>query len=146
MSDSDLSFSVIGFPSGSVRGVEERLEPIKIDNALRRTVNAALVDFSDSAFQKYQVQVTLPAAVNTSPAALSGIWIGQQVTVDCVSRLIYEDTTAGAGERTAVPGSEITEGGFVSYRPRLTMLVVDWSIVTDEAGAAIGWTLYLEEV
>ena len=141
-----LVFSGMGFPPGSVRGVEEQLAPVAQDGALRRTVNGELRDFSDTAFRKYSVQVTVPAAMNTGAAAFSGVWTGVQFTVDCVTRLIYADTTDGAPERTAVPGSEVVADGFVSYRPRLTMMVVDWTIATDEWGAATGWALQLEEV
>ncbi len=38
-----------------------------------------------------------------------------------------------------------TEGGFVFYRPRLAMRVLSFDLDRDAWGAAVAWTMTLEE-
>ena len=63
------------------------------------------------------------------------------MTVDCVAELVYAD--GGSPARTVA--SSRTDGGFVFYCPRLTMRVLSFEIDRDEWGAAVAWTLTLEE-
>ncbi len=138
--DTDLVLTGIGVVPYSARGLTERLQPTGA-GAVRRTVNGTLVDVSDSLFRKYSLSLS---ASDQEPPAFDGIWRGLQITVDCVSRLAY--VTGGSPGRTIVPGSSVVVGGFTTYRPRLTMLVVDWSQDKDEWQAGVGWSLDLEEV
>ena len=50
----------------------------------------------------------------------------------------------GKKQSIAIP-SEFP-GGFLTYRPFLTMLVKDYYLETDEWGLTVGWRLELEEV
>jgi hypothetical protein len=109
---------------------------------LRRTINGTLIDLAPPQFRKYASEIT--GNDQTSPA-LSGVWPGRQVVVDCVSELSYA-TTGGAPERTVVPGSSRVDGDYTFYRPRLTFRVTDYSQDTDEWGAVVSWSLSLEEV
>ena len=138
--DTDLVLSGLGVTPYSARGLTERLEPIDA-GAVRRTVNGTLVDVSDTAFRKYSLSLS---ASDQEPPAFDSVWRGMEVTVDAVSRLAY--ATGGSPGRTIVPGSNVVVGGFTTYRPRLTMLVVDWSQDKDEWQAGVGWSLDLEEV
>ncbi len=138
--DTDLVIVGLGIVPYSARGLTERLEPIDA-GAVRRTVNGTLVDVSDTAFRKYGLSIS---ASDQEPPALDGAWRGLQVVVDAVSRLAY--ATGGSPGRTIVPGSSVVVGGFTTYRPRLTMLIVGWSQDRDEWQAGVGWSLDLEEV
>jgi hypothetical protein len=134
----DLVIAGIGLPAASIRGVTQTLEPIAPSAQLMRTVNGTLVDVSASAFRKYASTIR---CADQAPPALDGIWPGQQVTVDCVAELVYAE--GGSAERTVA--SRRTDSGYVYYRPRLTMRVLSFEIDRDEWGAAVGWTMTLEE-
>jgi hypothetical protein len=126
----------------SARGLDQVLEPIPQASAMRRTVNGALVDLSVPQMRKYRSTITCN---DMNAPAIDDVWPGQQVTVDCVAELAYV-TSGGSADRTVVPGSSRTSGDFTFYRPRLTMRVRSFQTTTDEWGAAVGWTLELEEV
>lgn len=143
MTDTVLTITALGLPSYSTRGATQTLQPIEAARSMRRTVNGVLVDLSVSELRKYRSTIQCS---DMRPPAFSGIWPGQTVVVDCISELAYEDTTDAAPERTVVTGSSRTEGSFVFYRPQLTMKVMDFRTDTDEYGAAVGWTIDLEEV
>ena len=138
--DTDLVLTGLGVVPYSARGLRDNLRPIDA-GALRRTVNGTLKDVTDTAFRKYRISLS---ASDQEPPALDSAWRGMEVTVDCVSKLAY--ATGGSPGRTVVPGSSYTEGAFTIYRPRLTMLIVDWTQDRDEWEAGVSWSLDLEEV
>lgn len=140
MSDTDLVLTGIGISPFSARGLRDNLRPIDSGD-LRRDVNGALVDVTDTRFRKYLVSIT---GSDQEPPGFDGIWRGMPVTVDALSKLSYP--TGGSPGRTVVPGSSVVNGAFTVYRPRLAMLVADWTLDRDEWGAVIGWSLDLEEV
>ena len=133
-----LVIAAAGVPPYSARGLTQTLVPL--GGAMRRTINGTLTDVSASQFRKYSSVIT---CTDQQPPAMSGVWPGQTLTVDCVAELSYL-TATGSPERTVV--ATRTEGLFTFYRPRLTMKVADWNTRTDEYGARIGWELTLEEV
>lgn len=137
-----LVMTGIGVAPYSARGLEQTLQPINAAGQLRRTINGALVDLSESQLQKFTS--TISGSDHLSPA-LNGVWPGRTVTVDCIKELGYL-TEDGSPDRPVVPGSSRTEGDFTYYRPRLTMKVVDWQGREDEYGRQVNWTLQLEEV
>lgn len=137
-----LSISGINIPPYSARGISQTLAPIAGAANLRRTVNGTLVDLSASQFRKYASTIS---CTDQQHPALNGVWPGVQVTVDCICELSYL-TSGGSADRTVVPGSSRTEGLYTFYRPRLIMRVLSYDIQTDEWGAAVGWSLELEEV
>jgi hypothetical protein len=149
MSSTVLTINGVGLPSAAARGIRQTLQPIDGATSLRRTVNAELIDVSDSMFRKYRSTITGDDQV---PPALDGVWPGMTVTVGCAVELVVEGsgTTTSTTEpeygRPAVAGSVRHEGGYTYYRPELTMLVVDFNVDHDEWGAQTGWTLALEEV
>lgn len=140
MTDTLLVLSGMGVAPYSARALTQTLQPIAQAAQQRRTVNGALVDVSASQFQKYRSTIT---CTDQASPALEGVWPGAELVVDCVAELSYE-TMTGAPAREVVASREAD--GFTFYRPRLTMLVTDFSVQTDEWGASVGWTLGLEEV
>jgi hypothetical protein len=138
-----LRLSPIGIPPYSARGISETLEHIEAAASMRRTVNGTLVNLSAAQFRKYRA--TISCRDMDSPA-LDGVFPGQQLTVDCITELVFLDGTDASANRTAVSGSEREENGFNYYRPQLTMMVESYRIDTDEWGAAVGWTMVLQEV
>ncbi len=135
----DLVITGIGLPAASIRGVTQTLRPIDAAGQTMRTVNGALVDLSVATFRKYASTITCRDQV---PPALSGVWPGALVTVECVAELVYE-TATGSPERTVVASR--VDGDFTFYRPLLGMRVLGYSIDHDEWGAAVGWSMELEE-
>ena len=136
-----LVISAMGVPPYSARGLTQTLEPIEQAAQLRRNVNGSLRDVSAAQFHKYRSVVS---CTDQQSPALDNVMPGTQVTVDCVSELSY--AAGGSASRTIVSGSQRSESGFVFYRPRLAMMVTNFTQQTDEYGAAVGWTLELEEV
>lgn len=139
----NLNF-VSGFDASeyAVRGLTQTLEPIDAIKQVRRTVNGTLEDVSASQFQKYKSTITVPDQL---PPAFDGVWPGQQIVVDCVSELSYL-TSGGSPAKTVVAGSSRTEGTFTFYRPQIIFLITNFQAQTDEYGAAVTWTLEMEEV
>lgn len=143
-----LAINGISFPRASARGMTQTLAPIVQASQLQRTVDGDLDDLSLDQFQKYASEITCR---DYNAPALDGIFPGRQIVVDCIPELAYEPPTDEVvlGEnanRDVVPGSAREEDGFVFYRPRLTMRVIDFQMTRDEYGSTMGWTLRLEEV
>lgn len=136
-----LVISGIGVSPYSARGLSQTLEPIQTGNEVLRTINGSLIDMSAPQFRKYKSTIT---GNDQEPPALDDVWAGLAVQVDCVSTLSYL-TLGGTPGRPVVPGSSRVSGLFTIYRPRLQMVVMSFSQNEDEYGAAIGWTLNLEE-
>ena len=137
-----LTLSGIGVPPYSARGASQMLEPIGSSQQLRRTINGELIDISRAEFRKYRSTIS---CVDQQPPAIDGVWPGRVLTMGCISELSYL-TAGGVPARPVVAGSSRTEGSYTFYRPSLTMRVVAFSQDTDEYGAAVSWSLQLEEV
>jgi hypothetical protein len=128
-------------PPFSARGLTQTYSVIDAGKVQKRTINGALHDLSLPQFQKYRSTIT--CADHRVPA-LDGVFPGMQVTVSCVFELAY--ASGGTPQRDVVPGSAREENGFVFYRPRLVMRVIDYRIEHDEWDASFNWSLDLEEV
>lgn len=139
--DTLLVLSGMGVPRYSARGVTQTLEPIEQAAHLERSINGQMIDFSYEPFRKYKTQIT---GSDQRPPACSGLWPGKLITVDCVVELSAVESLPP--ERTPVEDSVYTEEGFTFYRPRLTMIVMSFSVDADEWSAGIGWNLVAEEV
>lgn len=135
-----LVLSPEGVPPYSARGLTQTLTPIQAAANYRRTVNGNLMDLSLAQFRKYAS--TISCEDQESPA-MDAVPIGAVVVVDCVAELAYL-TAGGAPARTVVASR--TSGLHTLYRPRLTMMVTAKSQETNEWGAAVSWSLELEEV
>ena len=137
-----LVISPFGAPPFSARGLTQTLEPIAQALNVRRTVNGRLVNLSPTQFQKYKSKITCN---DMRAPALDGVFSGALVTIDCVAELAYR-TVGGTPQRTIVDSSSRVEGDFTYYRPRLDMMVITFATQEDEWGAAVSWSIDLEEV
>lgn len=140
-----LRLDPISVPPYSARGVTQSLDPIDGAAQIARTVNGALVDLSDPNFRKYRSTIS---CTDMDQPALDGVWPGMILTVDCVIELSYL-TASGSPARTVASTTDDpatrTEGLHTFYRPRLTMMVMNYSKTFDEWGAESGWSIDLEE-
>jgi len=136
-----LRLAGIGVPPYSARGLQQTLQPIDEAANIVRTINAALVDLSAPQFQKYKSTIT---GSDQKPPAVDGVWPGKVIIVDCIPELCTDEY--GTPSRIVVEGSDHEEAGFLFYRPRLTMMVLGFTMTTDEYGAQVSWTMDLEEV
>lgn len=135
----DLVISGIDLPPASIRGVRQTLDPLDQATHIMRTVNGAALDLSAPQFRKYRSTITCE---DQQVPALDGVWPGKVVTVDCIAELAYR-TIGGTPVRPVV--SSRVDGDFTFYRPRLTMVVMVYSVDHDEWGASESWQLELEE-
>lgn len=148
-----FALSGVGVPPYSARGLVQTFQPINQATSLRRTINGELLDLADSDFRKYSTKVT---GKDQQPPAVEGVWPGLTVQVDCLFELCkvsgtdeeteYTDGTEQTFERPFVPGSIRHESGFTFYRPRLTCRITDFQVTKDEYGAAVDWSMDLEEI
>lgn len=136
-----LSFSGMGIPPYSARGLTQSLEPIGEASQLRRTINGSLKDLSVSQFRKYKSVIS---GDDQQPPAFAQRWPGNTIIVDCIAELAYETDSAEVPEREIV--SSRTEGDFTFYRPRITFRIVSFSMDADEWEAGVKWKLELEEI
>ena len=129
----------------SARGLKGTLQPIDaaqgIDK-LRRTVNGTLISIAAPQMWKYRLEVQ---GEDVAPAALDGLWVGMQASVDCHVELAFL-TAGGSASRPMVPGSDWIDGDYTYYRPQLVMLIVELETSRDEWGASVSWSMTLEEV
>jgi len=133
----------VGVPPYSARGLSQSLEPIDQASQMKRTVNGSLDDISFPLFQKYKSTIS---GTDQRPPNFDGRWPGRVVTVDCIAELSYTPDEGDTPQRVVVPGSSRIEGAHVTYRPRLTMRIINFNMNKDEYGAQIDWSLDLEEV
>lgn len=136
-----LSLVGMGVPPYSARGLTQSLTPIGEAAHLARTINGELLDLSYEPFQKYRSTIT---GADQRPPAVDGVWPGKLVIVDCISEL----TVLGGppfGREPVDYTSIRSENGFSTYRPRLVMMVTNWTMEGDEWAAGVTWTLDLEE-
>jgi hypothetical protein len=136
-----LQISVMGVPLYSARNLSQTLEPIDASKNIRRSINGLLLDVNHSQFHKYKSKIT---CTDARTPAIDGIWPGLTVTVDCVAYLCYPN--GGTPQRLVISGCQFTEGSFVFYRPRLTMLVTSSTMQVDEWAGTVPWELDLEEI
>lgn len=136
-----LVLTGIGVHPYSARGLQQTLAPIEEASQIFRTINGELIDFGYMPMQKYKSTIT---GNDQRAPVVDGVWPGTTVVVDCISTLTRVEGAPPA--RTVVAGSEVTEAGYVSYRPRLTMMVVGFDMQENEYDAGVGWKMELEEI
>lgn len=151
MSDDDIPINAFtnlkmtgdGVQPYATRGATQTLNPIQQATQLDRTVNGKLVNIAfDDGFQKFAS--TISCNDQTAPA-FEKSWPGLTVTVECISELSYK-TDGGSPSRTVVTGSSRTDGDYTFYRPSLIMMIIGYTMQTDEYGAAVSWSMQLEEI
>ena len=169
MMESALTIEILGkgelFTPHSVRECTQTLTPIP-QGSLRRTINGKLVWIGSQTHRKFRSVISCK---DQAPPAFDGLWRGDQVKVTCLETLTQaipkecqeltlerEPTSLHIfdhkGKRWETPISQrITlsagfPGGFITYAPRLLMMVDDYTLNVDEWGLSVGWTLELVEV
>ena len=161
--ESELKMSRGGFPPLSARGCVQSLTPIKLGN-FHRTINGKLIYNTPTGSKKYCSRIVCH---DKSAFASEGLWVGEEVGVACIQRLIQKFSGSKVNlERIPVNGSvkviaaaktelkvverkvvfERPAEGFISYRPVLQMRITDMQLKTDEWGLKAQWQLDLEEI
>jgi hypothetical protein len=135
-----LAISGIGVQPYSARGLSQSLDPILQASNARRTIDGVMKDISFDGFKKYKSTIT---ANDQTPPAVDGVWPGRIIVVDCAIELCYL-TLGGTPSRTVV--ATRVDGAYTFYRPRITFMVLSFAVNYDEYGAAVSWSLQLEEV
>lgn len=130
------------YSARALRGTLAPIDAARGDSKLRRTVNGTLVSIAAPQMWKYRLEVQ---GNDLAPAALDGLWVGMQATVDCHVELAFL-TAGGSASRLMVPGSERFDGDYTYYRMRLEMLIVELETSADEWSAEVSWSMTLEEV
>lgn len=165
-----LKLSIAGFPPLSARGCVQELKPIQ-QTHFTRTLSGELISIGHQKSIKYQSKIHCE---DKTSIATEGLIPGSILDVECVQRLwqrVACETPRIRTEKKAVPSSiaildahqnplnfSVEDDGcitlnapydeeyYISYRPKLHMMVKDFSLKTDEWGMVSGWRLDLEEV
>lgn len=142
----DLAPAYPGINPYSARGLRGTLRLIDAARGaglLVRTVNGGLIDISAPQMHKFRLEV---AGTDQAPPAFDGFRLGVSCTVDSFVELGYKTGTPGAPNHAIVPGSSRVEGNYTYYRPRFTMMIVEWQTEREEWEANVPWSIILEEV
>lgn len=159
--ESELVIQGVDFPPLSARGCFQKLWTIG-ENNYRRTIDGSLV-FVGTKFKKYKTRIEgEDKTVLTTDSLFAP---GSKVIVDCIQRLwqvVDIGVTKVTLNRLFVPNSIILQGGFetkdqevffekanlkrfLSYRPRLSMMVLRYEMSIHEWDFKSKWMLELEE-
>lgn len=163
-----LTLSVGGFPPLSARGCEQILKPIKLGE-MKRTVNGELIHLGPQEL-KYQ---SIIRAKDRTVLASNGLYPGVVVKVGCIQQLwerVDDPFKPHTIMRKAIAGSmsvidedqnkvhfsqkdRVVDIGymgkkeiFITYRPELSMRIIDFIIKTNEWTFESSWELCLEEI
>jgi hypothetical protein len=138
-----LALSGLGIPLYSARGLTQTVEEADGQSTFERDINNALVDLSPPVEKKLRSTIS---AEDVEAPAFNGSPKGMLVTVDWVYEFAYLTSMGTAGAtRDVVPGSERTVDDWTYYRPRMSMLITNFSGSRNEYGHMTSWTLELEE-
>lgn len=138
-----LRLEGMGVPRYSARGLTQSLNPISASQHIERTINGGLIDLSYTPMQKYASTIS---GNDQRPPAVEGVWPGKIVIVDCIAELCKEGEDANFDRPVVDYDAVRTEAGFIFYRPRLIMMVMNWNMDEDEWARGVNWSLDLEEV
>lgn len=137
-----LVLSGLGIPDYSAHQLTQTLEEAAGQGEFARTINNRLVDLSPPWEKLLKTTITCE---DVNPPAINGSIKGKLVTVDCIVEFSFLTSLGSAGYLRDV-ASERTEGLWTIYKPRLSMIVTNWTLTKDEWLNITGWTMELEEV
>ncbi len=146
METNDFTLLVVSGPGVapySARGLQQTYDPINEAVHLERMVNGELEDFSAPQFRKYRSKVS---CTDHNTPALSGVWPGTIVEVECVQEMSFKTDQPGDQEREAVIGSVRVEGDYTFYRPKMTFRFRGFSVSGQEYLHEVAWSFDLEEL
>lgn len=169
----DETILVLGdleIPAGAARGITQTLQPI--DNGdVRRTINGTLTDLTRVVNRKFASQISI---ADQATPAIAELFKGQTLLVESITKLrqnvsppsttetlirdpvvssvlgrdaactpITPTIVGGTGNRDITFATPVV---MIEFRPILNMMILQYSLNTDEYGAEEGWTLDLEEI
>lgn len=167
--ETELSISIGGLPPFSARGCEQELTPI-IQGEFHRTINGDLIYLGEDTHTKYKSLITCN---DKTVIATDGLHRGNEIQLGCIQRLwqkVAPDQKEIILDKIPVPGSvyaidnnsatieivnedgrkvmltEPNNGGFVCYRPLLSMRIIQYKLRTNEWGVKVGWQIECEEI
>jgi len=140
--DTLLRLTGLGIPPYSARGIVETLTPIDQQGFFARSITSGtLLNLGLSDLQKYRIRLE---AEDIRPPAFEAMWRGTELEVELTTVLAVEGSAAPS--KPYVEGSVEEADGFTRYRPKLDVMVVDFSLQNDEWEALRRWSLTLEEI
>lgn len=167
--ESELTINIGGFPPFSARGCEQELTPIE-NGEFHRNINGDLIYLGSDTHARYKSTIKCN---DKAAIATDGLYRGREIELGCIQRLwqkfeanqteLVLDKIPVAGSLYAysddkteitilkVNGKNITlaapnPGGYLCYRPLLSMRVVQYSLNTNEWGIKVGWKMECEEI
>ncbi len=167
--ETNLILDISGFPPESARNCTQELKPVS-NGEFKRSVNGELMFLETTERRKYY---SIISCTDVNTPIIDRLWVGSQLNIGCIQNLwqvifpkekkITLIRPAVAGSVSAVNnfGEQIPfklidndvelyqpyeEKVFVSFRPWLTMQVINFSMITKEWDMEGGWRLELEEV
>jgi hypothetical protein len=117
-----LAIDAIDFSDYAVRGITMTLEPIDQSKNLARDCRGDLADISVAQFRQYKVTIT---CTDHEAPALSGIWPGQDITINCIPGL----------------GASNSTGDVLTILAKVTA----WNTSRPEWDAEVAWQLEAEQ-
>lgn len=169
MPETNLLLGISGLPPESARNCVQELLPIP-NGEFRRSINGDLLFLESSENKKYKSVISCR---DTNSPLADKIWIGSQIAVGCIQNLwqslapgetkiqllrppvkdsVFVSSADGTPEKFKLSNATVEllktyeEKIFVSFRPWLSMKVLDFSLETDEWGMTGCWRLRLEEL
>jgi hypothetical protein len=169
MSETNLILGVAGLPPESARNCQQELYPIP-NGEFHKSINGNLLYLESNERKRYRSVISCK---DINSPLIDGIWVGTQLTVGCIQHLwqainhgehtvrlirppveesVSVVNSCGKAIRFELEGDEVNllesynEKIFVCFRPWLIMLVIDFSLETNEWGMSGGWKLILEEI
>lgn len=168
--ETELTLSLGGLPPLSARGCYQELTPVT-QGIWKRTLSGKLI-YVGSKEIKYKTLITCKdktviatdgfiPGMPVEVGCIQRIW--QKVDVDCTNRFVSLQRPAILGsiavvnengknqeiekvEEREVVLNHRNEIVFLSYRPKIMMMVKDFKLHIDEWGMIGGWSLVMEEV
>lgn len=144
IADSNFKLLAIGQLAGSHRGIRQEIAPIA-NGRIRRKLSGRAYSTARDQFNVFRTTVFFE---DVWPPALGGLWVGQQVIIDCAVMLPQPQLVGSTPIRPAVPGTlryydsemgEVLAGDpsatWFNYCPRLSVFVESWSLNEEEWGA-----------
>jgi hypothetical protein len=167
--ETELTINIGGLPPFSARGCEQELTPIT-QGEFHRNINGDLIYLGNDTHTKYKSTIKCS---DKAAIATDGLYRGREIELGCIQRLwqkfeanqreIYLDKTPVEGslyahseDKTEIAILQSTDkhiqldvpnaGGFICYRPKLTMRIIQYSLNTNEWGIKVGWQMECEEI
>jgi hypothetical protein len=141
----DLTLLVItgpGIAPYSARGLVQSYDPISASQHIEESVNGNLVVLSPKQFRKYRTKIT---CTDHNTPALSGVWPGDVVDMECAEPMSFRTDHPQMQERDAVDGSVFIVGDYTFYRPILRVMFLGFNTSGHEFLREVSWSMDFSE-